>query len=75
MCVLQGDALSLTGKVAYYNNIIPMLFAPDAFKERLMALSEEYLAEYPVPCVMTQAGCTQSVAINVRALLSGVSLA
>ena len=54
MCTLQGDALSLTGKAAYYNNIIPMLFAPDAFKEQLMALPEEYLAEYPVPYVMTQ---------------------
>ncbi len=62
----NGDELSLTGKAAYYNNIIPMLFAPDAFKEQLMALPEEYLAEYPVPYVMTQAGCTQSAAINVR---------
>jgi hypothetical protein len=52
-----------------------MLFAPDAFKEQLMALPEECLAEYPVPYVMTQAGCTQSAAINVRAPLSGVSFA
>ena len=62
----KGDELSLTGKAAYYNNIIPMLFAPDAFKEQLMGLPEEYLAEYPVPYVMTQAGCTQSAAMDVR---------
>ena len=62
----EGDTLSLTGKAAYYNNIIPMLFAPDAFKEQLMALPEEYLSEYPVPYVMTQAGCTQSAAIRVQ---------
>ena len=62
----DGDELSLTGKAAYYNNIIPMLFAPDAFKEQLMTLPEEYLAEYPVPYVMTQAGCTQSAAMDVR---------
>ena len=60
------DVLSLSGKAAYYNNIIPMLFAPDAFKEQLMALPEEYLSEYPVPYVMTQAGCTQSAAIKVQ---------
>ncbi|GMQ87856.1 MAG: hypothetical protein BMS9Abin08_1067 [Gammaproteobacteria bacterium] len=71
----DGDELSLTGKAAYYNNIIPMLFAPDAFKEQLMALPEEYLAEYPVPYVMTQAGCTQSAAIDVRAPLPGTPLA
>ena len=75
MCVRQGDVLSLTGKAACYNNLSPMLFAPDAFKEQLMALPEEYLAEYPVPYVMTQAGYTQRAAINVRAPLSGMSLA
>jgi hypothetical protein len=56
----------MTGKACYYNNIIPMLFAPDAFKEQLMALPEEYLEQYPVPYVMTRAGCTQSAAIDVR---------
>jgi hypothetical protein len=62
----DGDVLRMTGKAAYYNNIIPMLFAPDAFKQQLLALPEEYLAEYPVPYVTTQAGCTQSAAIEVR---------
>ncbi|HHJ13362.1 MAG TPA: coproporphyrinogen III oxidase family protein [Gammaproteobacteria bacterium] len=59
------DSLYMTGKAAYYNNIIPMLFAPDRFKQQLLSLPEEYLAEYPVPRVMTQAGCTQSAAIEV----------
>jgi len=71
----KDDELSLTGKAAYYNNIIPMLFAPDSFKEQLMSLPEEYLAEYPVPYVMTQAGSTQSATMNVRAPDSGTPLA
>ena len=62
----DGDEISMTGKACYYNNIIPMLFAPDAFKEQLMGLPEEYLEQYPVPYVMTRAGCTQSAAIDVR---------
>ena len=62
----DGDELSMTKEAAYYNNLIPMLFAPDAFKEKLLALPEEYLADYPVPFVMTQVGQTQSVAIDVR---------
>lgn len=62
----DGDTLSMTGKAAYYNNIIPMLFAPDAFKQQLLALPEEYLEEYPVPQVMVKAGSTQSAGIHVR---------
>ena len=62
----HSDELSMTSEAAYYNNLIPMLFAPDAFKEKLLALPEEYLADYPVPFVMTQVGCTQSAAIDVR---------
>ncbi len=62
----DGDRLSMTPAAAYYNNLIPMLFAPDAFKEKLLALPEEYLEEYPVPYVMTRVGCTQSAAIDVR---------
>ena len=61
----DGDVLSMTGKAAYYNNIIPMLFAPDAFKAQLLDLPQEYLDEYPVPHVITRAGCTQSAAIEV----------
>ena len=62
----DGDTLKMTGKATYYNNIIPMLFAPDAFKQALLSLPEEYLSEYPVPQVMVRAGSTQSTAINIQ---------
>jgi len=62
----DSDSLRMTGKAAYYNNIIPMLFAPDAFKQQLLSLPEEYLEEYPVPQVMVRAGNTQSAAITVQ---------
>ncbi len=62
----DGDELSMTREAAYYNNLIPMLFAPDAFKQQLLSLPEEYLSEYPVPFVMTQVGETQSAAIDIR---------
>lgn len=62
----DGEHLQMTAAAAYYNNIIPMLFAPDEFKAQLLSLPEEYLEEYPVPRVMTQAGATQSAAIQVR---------
>ena len=58
--------LKLTPKAAYYNNIIPMLFAPDAFKEELLGLPEEFLENYPIPHVMTRLGKTQSTPITVR---------
>lgn len=67
----DGDRLSMTDKAAYYNNIIPMLFAPDSFKRELLSLPEEYLAEYPVPRVVTRAGCTQSAAIEVKLPVEG----
>jgi hypothetical protein len=62
----HGNEISMTGKACCYNNIIPMLFAPDAFKGQLMGLPEEYLEQYPLPYLMTRAGCTQSAAIDVR---------
>ncbi len=62
----DGDTLKMTGKASYYNNIIPMLFAPDAFKQELLSLPEEYLSEYPVPQVMVKAGNTQSAAIHIK---------
>jgi hypothetical protein len=34
----HGDEISMTGRASYYHNIIPMLCAPDAFKEQVMAL-------------------------------------
>ena len=59
------DILRMTEKAAYYNNIIPMLFAPDRFKEKLMQLPEEYLETFPVPYIMTKLGNTQSSRFNL----------
>jgi hypothetical protein len=55
----------MTGKAAYYNNIIPMLFAPDEFKQQLLGLPEEYLETFPVPYIMTQLGKAQSQGFNL----------
>ncbi|VAX09439.1 Coproporphyrinogen III oxidase, oxygen-independent [hydrothermal vent metagenome] len=59
------NTLRMTEKAAYYNNIIPMLFAPDSFTQALLGLPEEYLEAFPVPSVMAQVGCTQSRPIEV----------
>ncbi|MDH5612291.1 MAG: coproporphyrinogen III oxidase family protein [Gammaproteobacteria bacterium] len=56
----HGDILRMTDKASYYNNIIPMLFAPDRFKQELLGLPEEYLETFPVPHIMTQLGQAQS---------------
>ncbi len=61
----HDDILRMTEKAAYYNNIIPMLFAPDRFKEKLMQLPEEYLETFPVPFIMTQLGNAQSSNFNL----------
>ncbi|VAX13290.1 Coproporphyrinogen III oxidase, oxygen-independent [hydrothermal vent metagenome] len=60
------NTLRMTLSASYYNNIIPMLFAPDAFSQELLGLPEEYLEAFPVPSVMVQVGCTQSAPIEVR---------
>jgi len=60
------NTLRMTSDASYYNNIIPMLFAPDAFTQQLLGLPEEYLETFPVPSVMVQVGCTQSAPIEVR---------
>jgi len=62
---LKHDILRMTDKAAYYNNIIPMLFAPDKFKSKLMGLPNEYLETFPVPFIMTQLGSTQSQPFNI----------
>ncbi len=59
------NTLRMTREASYYNNIIPMLFAPDAFSQQLLGLPEEYLEAFPVPSVMAQVGCTQSAPIEV----------
>jgi len=60
----QDDILCMTPAAAYYNNILPMLFSPDAFKERLSGLPEEYIATFPVPRILTGIGKTQSAAFE-----------
>ncbi|WJW75817.1 coproporphyrinogen-III oxidase family protein [Thiohalobacter sp. IOR34] len=60
----DGDILRMTPKAAYYNNIIPMLFAPDAFKEKLLGLPEEYIEAFPVPYIMTRLGRIQSASFD-----------
>ena len=61
----KGNTIRMTSKSAYYNNIVPMLFSPDAFKEALLGLPEEYLEEFPVPHVITKVGSVQSSPINI----------
>jgi coproporphyrinogen III oxidase-like Fe-S oxidoreductase len=52
--------LRLTEAAAPFNNIIPMLFAPDDFKQVLYSLPEEFRDKFPLPYVLTQVGATQS---------------
>ncbi|MHB1677352.1 MAG: coproporphyrinogen-III oxidase family protein [Sulfuriferula sp.] len=56
----EGEVIRLSKKAAYYNNVIPMLFAPDDFKEKLMGLPEEYIELFPVPYIVTRLGKVQS---------------
>lgn len=62
----KNNVLRMTEESAYYNNIIPMLFSPDSFKEALLGLPEEYLEEFPVPYVTTKVGSVQSTPININ---------
>ena len=56
----RGDVIRLTNAAEPYNNIIPMLFAPDRFKEVIFALPEEYRENFPLPAVLANVGATQS---------------
>lgn len=56
----DGDLLQMTPKALYYNNIVPMLFSPDRFKEQLTALPEEYIELFPVPAILTGLGACQA---------------
>ena len=56
----RHGVLRLADAAAHYNNIIPMLFAPDEFKEIIYGLPEEYRENFPLPFVLTQVGATQS---------------
>jgi len=56
----RDGALRLTEAAAPYNNIIPMLFAPDDFKAHIYGLPEEYRERFPLPYVLTRVGATQT---------------
>jgi oxygen-independent coproporphyrinogen III oxidase len=56
----RNGMLRLTDAAAHFNNIIPMLFAPDDFKEIIYGLPEEYREKFPLPYVLTQVGATQT---------------
>jgi oxygen-independent coproporphyrinogen-3 oxidase len=56
----HAGVLRLTDAAAHYNNIIPMLFAPDDFKQVIYGLPEEYRENFPLPYVLSQVGATQS---------------
>ena len=62
---VMDSTLRLTRKAIPYNNVIPMLFAPDSFKEGLFGLPEEYRENFPLPYVLTNAGATQSAPIRL----------
>ncbi len=56
----RHGVLRLTEAAAPFNNIIPMLFAPDDFKQIIYGLPEEFRDKFPLPYVLTQVGATQS---------------
>lgn len=56
----RGDEIALSAAAAPYNNVLPMLFSPDSFKQELLGLPEDYLNTMPMPMVLTRVGATQS---------------
>jgi oxygen-independent coproporphyrinogen-3 oxidase len=62
----EGDEIALSRAAAPYNNVLPMLFAPDAFKQDLLALPDDYLAAMPTPSTLTRVGATQSTALEIH---------
>jgi coproporphyrinogen III oxidase-like Fe-S oxidoreductase len=66
----RHGVLRLTDDAAHFNNIIPMLFAPDEFKEVIYGLPEEYREKFPLPYVLTQVGATQSRALFAAPLMA-----
>lgn len=66
----KDNIIRMTSESAYYNNIIPMLFSPDTFKEALLGLPEEYLEEFPIPYVITKIGSAQSSPMNIDVRLA-----
>jgi len=66
----RDGVLRLTDAAAHFNNIIPMLFAPDDFKEIIYGLPEEYREQFPLPYVLTQVGATQTRAFQSGRLVA-----
>jgi hypothetical protein len=62
----KDDVIWLSKAAAPYNNVLPMLFSPDSFKEDLLLLPEEYLSVMPTPLVLTRLGATQSAPIDMQ---------
>jgi oxygen-independent coproporphyrinogen III oxidase len=58
--------IALSKAAAPYNNVLPMLFAPDSFKQQLLGLPADYLAAMPTPSTLLRVGATQSAAFEVR---------
>lgn len=56
----SGDEIWLSAAAAPYNNVLPMLFAPDSFKQDLLGLPDDYLNTMPMPMMLTRLGATQS---------------
>ena len=66
----ENGHTGMTEKASYYNNIIPLLFSPDSFKEQLLGLPAEYLEAFPVPFVVTTIGRTQTLDFSLAELKS-----
>jgi hypothetical protein len=71
LLVQQGDEILLSKAAAPYNNVLPMLFSPDSFKEDLLGLPADYLAAMPIPLVLTRIGATQSAPLDMGSFAAG----
>jgi oxygen-independent coproporphyrinogen III oxidase len=69
----DGDEIVLSKTSAPYNNVLPMLFAPDSFKEDLLGLPADYLAAMPIPLVLTRIGATQSSSLAMGPATAGAT--
>jgi oxygen-independent coproporphyrinogen-3 oxidase len=66
----RDGEIFLSDAAAPYNNVLPMLFSPDSFKEDLLGLPEEYVAAMPIPFVLTRVGATQSAPFGMTSVAS-----
>ncbi len=56
----EGPRLRLSEAARPYNDLLPMLFAPDTFKALVFELPEEYRENFPLPALLARIGPTQS---------------